>query len=1431
MKLLCDGSSICGRKGPKRRAGDNFCLLSVFLSVCLIPIVAPAQSKVRVQDAKLSQELLAAGGRLVADYGAFQLIETAAPIPESRTGAIQPADDGNDIEFHAGRINTRLPQVQALRRPAGLFKGRKLHLVQFVGPVKPEWQASLEQTGARIISYVPQNAYLIQADAKALQHFQTWAAAAVVVQWEGEYFGEFKLHPAARLTDAFGFPQTPDTDRFAIQLAEDPTANPATLTLITKVALAPVERHFRVLHYRNLVVRLPAERLPEIAAQPDVVSIQPYVEPQRRDERQDQILVGNLSGDSPSGPGYLAWLVSRGFSQEQFTTSGFVVDVTDSGIDNGTTTPGHFGLYTEGDPMRSSRLAYARVEGSPHVGGTAAGIDGHGNLNAHIIAGYSDFTGFPHADAAGYRYGLGVCPFVRVGSSVVFDPDAFTSPNYADLQSRAYQDGARISANSWGMTNNTYTVDAQAYDALVRDAQPGGAAFETPGNQEMVILFAAGNSGTNANTVGAPGTAKNVITVGAAENVRSLASSEGGNNSMGNDGCGNSDVAASSANDLASFSSHGPCSDGRQKPDLVAPGTHITGGVPQSMATTGGLGQALADFRASTLCALPGGGTPGSGNNFFPLGQQFYTVSSGTSHAVPAVAGACALLRQDFINHGLPAPSPAMTKAYLMNATRYLNGARAGDSLWSSGQGMGELYLARAFDGAMRILRDQRPEDIVTASGQTCVFTGRIAAPNTPFRVTLAWTDAPGNTAGIAFNNDLDLTVTVGTNVYRGNVFSGALSVPGGSADARNNVESVFLAGVSGDVVVTVTAANINSDGVPNSGTSLDQDFALVIYNAVATEVPLISPAGATVAAEEFSPTNGVPDNGERVAVNFALKNNGTLATTNLMVTLLATNGLMAPSEAQSFGALATNGAPVSRRFTFTASGNCGGMIMPVLQLQDGTQALGAMTFSLPLGLTTVQTTSFANTNAIGIPDSGKALSYPAVISISGVTNPVTKVTATLRGYSHTWPDDVDVLLVGPRGQKVMLMSDCGGGAARNGVTLTFDDSAVATVPDNSAIAGGTYKPTNIDSSTDNFPSPAPAGPFGATLAAFNGLDPNGNWSLYVQDDGSLDSGSITQGWVLSLTTSNLTCGGAASGAADLGVTQFASATNIVVGSNVTFTFTVTNRGPDSAALIMLTNVLPAGLTLVAANPSQGSCAVVGGQLVSDLGSLAVGATATVSVQVMAAVPDTYRCEVEVGGFTADPTWTNNTSLATFSARLVTATNDFEVATNNAPVLAAVANRVVHAGTLVTVTNVATDADVPANALTFGLVAAPPTAMLNPLTGLFTWRTTDADVLSTNSIVVRVTDDGVPARSAEQSFLVTVIQRPAIAGIQLSGDVVSVTWTAVPGQVYRLQFTESLGGANWTDLSPEIVAQSSMCSAADGVGSTTQRFYRIRLGP
>ncbi|CAD5963917.1 Thermitase [Planktothrix agardhii] len=158
----------------------------------------------------------------------------------------------------------------------------------------------------------------------------------------------------------------------------------------------------------------------------------------------------------------------------------------------------------------------------------------------------------------------------------------------------------------------------------------------------------------------------------------------------------------------------------------------------------------------------------------------------------------------------------------------------------------------------------------------------------------------------------------------------------------------------------------------------------------------------------------------------------------------------------------------------------------------------------------------FTNPNSITIPSSGSASPYPSTINVSGVSGNIANIQVSLSGLSHTWPDDVDMFLRGPGGQKVMLMSDAGDFADLNNVNLTFSDSASGTLPDGSQITSGTYRPTDYQVG-DTFPTPAPAGPYGTALSAFNGTNPNGAWQLFVQDDTGWDSGSIAGGWSLTI--------------------------------------------------------------------------------------------------------------------------------------------------------------------------------------------------------------------------------------------------------------------------------------------------------------------------
>lgn len=162
-------------------------------------------------------------------------------------------------------------------------------------------------------------------------------------------------------------------------------------------------------------------------------------------------------------------------------------------------------------------------------------------------------------------------------------------------------------------------------------------------------------------------------------------------------------------------------------------------------------------------------------------------------------------------------------------------------------------------------------------------------------------------------------------------------------------------------------------------------------------------------------------------------------------------------------------------------------------------------------------TQTFASATAISIPDLGGGSPYPSVIDVAGMSGVISKVVVRLNGLSHTYPDDIDILLVGPGGQNVMLMSDAGGSRDVNSADLTFDGAASTSLPNSGQISSGTYRPTNYETS-DSFSAPAPAGPFGSSLSVFNQTSPNGSWKLFVADDFKNDRGSIAGGWELTIT-------------------------------------------------------------------------------------------------------------------------------------------------------------------------------------------------------------------------------------------------------------------------------------------------------------------------
>src|SRR5262249_11869488 len=159
----------------------------------------------------------------------------------------------------------------------------------------------------------------------------------------------------------------------------DPAENALTLGLINQFKLEPVISQETVAQYVNIKVALPRDAvLHQIADRIDVVSIQQWSTPRKNDERQDIIMSGNLTGNSPTPMNLLTYLTGQGF--DVTTPMSFAVNLSDSGIDNGTTTPNHFLLYRVGDPTSAanSRVIYNRVVGTPNSGSTLQGCDGHG---------------------------------------------------------------------------------------------------------------------------------------------------------------------------------------------------------------------------------------------------------------------------------------------------------------------------------------------------------------------------------------------------------------------------------------------------------------------------------------------------------------------------------------------------------------------------------------------------------------------------------------------------------------------------------------------------------------------------------------------------------------------------------------------------------------------------------------------------------------------------------------------------------------------------------------------------------------------------------------------------------------------------------------------------------------------------------------------
>ena len=361
----------------------------------------------------------------------------------------------------------------------------------------------------------------------------------------------------------------------------------------------------------------------------------------------------------------------------------------------------------------------------------------------------------------------------------------------------------------------------------------------------MLVTFSAGNAGTDANangvvdndSIGAPGTAKNVLTVGASENARprytcaeaadQTGTCTGTQNDIFTYGTAwpadfpaapvSTDRSAGNIQQMAAFSSRGPTDDGRIKPDVVAPGTWILSGYSD-----------MYQFNYDTqtnpqngLAQYDGWGVPYNID---------YKYMGGTSMSNPIAAGAAAVVRDYYTAIGNPTATAALVKATLINTAHDLldennDGVMDNDfPIPNNHEGWGRIDVDAATDGSLQHRDFENTEADALGTGDMVEYTYTAVAGRS-LKVTLAWSDFP-STASASTNlvNNLNLEVESPTGtIYRGNVFSGGWSTTGGTADSLNNVENVFLkTPAAGSWTVRIIGTNVPMG---------PQGFGLVVDN------------------------------------------------------------------------------------------------------------------------------------------------------------------------------------------------------------------------------------------------------------------------------------------------------------------------------------------------------------------------------------------------------------------------------------------------------------------------------------------------------------------------------------------------------------------------------------------------------------------------
>jgi hypothetical protein len=666
-------------------------------------------------------------------------------------GGLPAASPARTIDLEAYRFDTSRgePAIPAdLALSPGDTAEHGYFLVQTDGPVTDAWREELTSSGAVIYGYIPEYTYLVGLDARARSAVRNSPRTS----WMGPFHPAYKISPEIGLMTFVTPERMSDSGLLLmVRVFQNMDAVASAVEALGGTVRERTDDGFS----RRLVVHIPVDRLHDLARIPDVWWIEEKPEFRTMNNTTKWVIQSNTNGWTP--------LWDHGlFGVGQIAT------IMDTGVDYNSCWFREIGNLPPG-PTHRKVIDYTLYGGNAYDGCDT----GHGSHVAGTMLGDQSYI-----NAGNYNYN-GMAYRARLTVQDVGQDDSWScttgSLNVPSSLTAAftasYGLGARVHTNSWGSTS-------YAYDGYCVDID--NAMWN---HKDYLVCFAAGNSGPGGSTVGSPGTAKDLVTVGATQQ-------------------------APNQENIASYSSRGPAPDGRYKPTVTAPG----GEAPTYITSV-----------------------DNDPNN--PPNPTCATASSpfeGTSMATPAVSGSALQIRQYYVDGYYPSgepggtalvPSAALIKATLIASTHDMNTA----DIPNNNEGWGRLLL----DNSLYFTGDTR--ELWVQDDQTGLDTGQswsdhvsLDSSTEPLVVTLVWTDYPGTSgSGVKLVNDLDLVVTApGGTQYKGNVFSGGHSTTGGNADRLNVEECVRLSSPPvGEWTLQVNAYNI-----PHG----PQPFAVVVNGAIA---------------------------------------------------------------------------------------------------------------------------------------------------------------------------------------------------------------------------------------------------------------------------------------------------------------------------------------------------------------------------------------------------------------------------------------------------------------------------------------------------------------------------------------------------------------------------------------------------------------------